>query len=94
MDKTTELENRISLTVAQLTTAEDVDNYLQTLTLLRNELRAGFLGREKVLIDLLTDCRYPLLVAQAEARSSDAQEDLEDVSRLIRRIAAAIGGQK
>jgi len=43
-----------------------------------------------VLRRLLQDCKYPLLVAKADAQSSGEQEDFEGLTKLIRRIDAAM----
>ena len=47
-------------------------------------------GKIRVLRDLLKDCKYPLLVAKADADSSGEVEDLEGLARLIRQIDAAL----
>lgn len=46
--------------------------------------------REAVLRDLLKECRYPLLVAKADAESAGEQEDLELLGALLRKINAAL----
>lgn len=52
--------------------------------------QAGVIG---VLRGLLQDCKYPLLVAKADAQSSGEQEDLEGLAKLLRRIDAAMKEQ-
>jgi hypothetical protein len=49
-------------------------------------------GKLMVFKQLLNSCRYPLLVAKADANSSGEQEDLESVSALIRSIDASLRG--
>ena len=46
-------------------------------------------GQIGVLSSLLGECRYPLLVAKADADSSGEQEDLENLAALLRQIDAA-----
>ncbi len=52
--------------------------------------QAGVIG---VLRGLLQDCKYPLLVAKADAQSSGEQEDLEGLAKLLRSIDAAMKEQ-
>ena len=52
--------------------------------------QAGVIG---VLRGLLQDCKYPLLVAKADAQSSGEQDDLEDLAKLLRSIDAAMNEQ-
>lgn len=49
-------------------------------------------GKLMVFKQLLNACKYPLLVAKADASSSGEQEDLEDLAALIRSIDAALRG--
>ena len=49
-------------------------------------------GKLMVFKQLLNSCRYPLLVAKADASGSGEQEDLESVSALIRSIDAVLRG--
>ena len=59
---------------------------------------AAYLGQMRVeqawkigvLRGILKDCKYPLLVAKADADSSGEVEDLEGLARLIRQIDAAL----
>ena len=49
-------------------------------------------GKLMVFKQLMNACRYPLLVAKADASSSGEHEDLESLSALIRSIDAALRG--
>lgn len=49
-------------------------------------------GKLMVFKQLLNACKYPLLVAKADASSSGEQEDLEGLAALIRSIDAALRG--
>ena len=49
-------------------------------------------GETMVLKQLLNACKYPLLVAKADADSSGEQEDLEDLAALIRNIDNTLRG--
>lgn len=54
------------------------------------QMRVEQHGKDMVLKQLLNSCKYPLLVAKADADSSGEQEDVEDLARLIRSIDAAL----
>ena len=56
------------------------------------QMRVEQAGKEMVLKQLMNACKYPLLVAKADADSSGEQEDVEDLARLIRNIDAALRG--
>jgi hypothetical protein len=49
-------------------------------------------GEIGVLMSILRDCRYPLLVAKADAEICGEQDDLENLARLIRTIDQAMKG--
>ena len=54
------------------------------------QMRVEQAGKMGVLRELLRDCKYPLLVAKADADSSGEVEDLEGLARLLRQIDAAL----
>lgn len=56
------------------------------------QMRVEQSGETMVLKKLLNACKYPLLVAKADADSSGEQEDLEDLAALIRNIDKALRG--
>jgi len=57
------------------------------------QMRVEQAGVISVLRGLLQDCKYPLLVAKADAQSSGEQDDLEDLAKLLRSIDAAMNEQ-
>lgn len=54
------------------------------------QMRVESAGKMMVLKQLLNSCRYPLLVAKADADSSGEQEDLEELAKLLRAVDAAL----
>jgi hypothetical protein len=54
------------------------------------QMRVESAGRIGVLRGILKSCKYPLLVAKADADSSGEQEDLEELAKLLRAIDAAL----
>lgn len=54
------------------------------------QMRVEQEGKAGVLRDILKDCKYPLLVAKADAESSGEIEDLEGLAKLLRQINAAL----
>ena len=54
------------------------------------QMRVEQAGKTDVLRALLSDCKYPLLVAKADADSSGEIEDLEGLAKLLRQIDAAL----